>query len=648
MAAFGAWDYTILAIVLLISAAIGIYYRLSGGKQKTAKEFLLADRSMSILPVAFSLMASFMSAVTLLGVSMENYQYGTQFVMINAAYVLFTPVIVYLILPVFYNLKTSSVYEYLELRFGYPTRLCASIAFSVQMILYMGIVLFAPALALEAVTGLNEIFSILIIGFVCTFYSTLGGLKAVLITDIFQSLLMFVSVFSVIICAGIKAKSLDVIWETAREGGRLEFFNTSPDPTTRHSIWTQIFGGAGTYLSMFGVNQAQVQRMLSVRTLKKAQTAVWMQLPILMLLSITTCFSGLCIYYYYRDCDPLEEGRIGSRDQLMPLFVVDTMSHLSGISGLFVAGIFSASLSTISTAISSLAAVTMEDYVKPLVFHLTKKELADSKTILYSKVMTFVYGAVCIGVAFVAKSLGGVLQAALSIFGIVGGPLLGLFTLGMYFKSANQKGAITGLALGLGISFWIGFGEPRPTAPVLSMSTEGCNVATTTLGDFYTMDGFTNVTTSNFHNNDAAIIPFDVKEDDSHYFYLYRLSYMWFSVIGFFLTLIIGLVTSWIYAKLNWDSNAHIYTDAACTQIKYELFVPPIARYMRRKQMPTVVITGTSSATHSTCGDDMSTKFTKTPTNSTNLSDAEGGDEHEQQKHQQQQHEKIARNGIDT
>ena len=173
-------------------------FRFTGGKQKTQQEYLLADNKAKILPVAFSLMASFMSAITLLGVTMENYTYGTQFVMINISYVLSTPVAAYIFLPVFHGLQCTSVYRYLEARFGYTTRLLASLAFSLQMILYMGIVLYAPSLALSAVTGLNFTGSVIAVGLVCTFYSSLGGMKAVLMTDVFQSLLMFAAVFTVI------------------------------------------------------------------------------------------------------------------------------------------------------------------------------------------------------------------------------------------------------------------------------------------------------------------------------------------------------------------------------------------------------------------------------------------------------------------
>lgn len=579
MASFGALDYGIVAIVLIVSAGIGIYYRLTGGKQKTTKEYLLAGRQMSILPVAFSLMTSFMSAVTLLGVSMENYQYGTMFVFINISYILSTPAAAYLILPVFYRLKTASVYEYLELRFGYATRLCASLAYTVQMTIYMGIVLYAPALALEAVTGLNQNFSIIVVGVVCTFYATLGGMKAVLITDIFQSLLMFVSVFSIIIVATIKAGGWSDIWSVANEGGRINFSDFRIDPTIRHTFWTQIIGGIGTYLSVYGVNQTQVQRLLSVRNLKASQASLWWNLPILMLLSFSTCFSGLCIYYYYKDCDPLLQGRISSRDQLMPLFVVDTMGDIPGLSGLFVAGIFSASLSTISSAISSLAAVTVEDYLKPLLLWKTKQPLSDSRSTWFSKIFNLVYGAGCIGLAFLTGSLTGVLQAALSIFGIIGGPLLGLFTLGMYFTSINQKGAITGLITSLAFCFWIGFGQPKPVPITLEFSTEGCPATPPTS---HVTDIFTHRLTT-------------AEAEEPHYFYLYRISYMWYSTIGFLVTLFMGLVCSWLYAKLGWDSNAHIYTDGACTTIKHDLFVPPIARRLRNRQVPVVVVTGTSS-----------------------------------------------------
>ncbi len=165
-----------------------------------------------------------MSAVTLIGVSNEIYQFGTQFVIINLGYGLFTPIVNYLFMPVFFKLQATSVYEYLEKRFGKVSRLSASIAFSIQMALYMGVTLYAPAISLEVVTNMDKSVAIIIIGVVCTFYSTIGGMKAVLWTDVFQSILMFATIFAVVISGLVYAGGFGEIFRIAGEGGRLEFF----------------------------------------------------------------------------------------------------------------------------------------------------------------------------------------------------------------------------------------------------------------------------------------------------------------------------------------------------------------------------------------------------------------------------------------
>ncbi|XP_055917592.1 putative sodium-dependent multivitamin transporter [Eupeodes corollae] len=566
MSLFTAWDYLVLLLVLAFSAAIGVYYRLTGGRQKTTKEYLLADGNMPAWPVSFSLMASFMSAITLLGVSMESYQYGMMFVWINVSYVASTPIAAYWFLPVFYNMRNTSVYEYLERRFGFTTRLVASIAFSVQMILYMGIVLYAPALALEAVTGISKTTAILTLGFVCTFYSTLGGMKAVLVTDVFQSFLMFAAIYCVIFCSAFKGDGFKAIWDTAAANGRLNFDVFAPDPTIRHSFWSLTIGGSVTYLSLYAINQGQVQRLMSVKSLKGAQRALWLNLPILCSISFSTLFSGLAIYYYYKGCDPVLQGRAKVRDQLMPLFVVDTMSKYPGLSGLFVSGIFSASLSSISSTVSSLVAVTLEDYMKPFCKKILKKPMTENSTTLPSKIMVFIFGIICICLAFCAGALGGVLQASLTIFGVVGGPLLGLFTLGMFTTKANQRGALLGLLVGFTFSFWIGFGQPKPPTPALPLTANECVSF--------------NATTS------STFVP--LGPDNTEYFYLFRISYLFVAVLGFLITILIGYLSSIIMETLYLADNSSIYLDAAKTQLDYDLFAPPISNYLKRKSLAQV------------------------------------------------------------
>ncbi|XP_038220122.1 putative sodium-dependent multivitamin transporter isoform X3 [Zerene cesonia] len=541
---FGTWDYVIMVATLIASVVIGLYFKFTGGKQKTNEEYLLADRNMSIFPVAVSLMASFMSAITLLGVSAENYYYGMIFVVINLSYGIATPIASHLYLPVFFGLQKTSTYEYLELRFGPKIRMLASLTYTLQMILYNGIVLYAPSIVLEAVTGLDRVISILVIGLACTFYSTLGGMKAVLFTDLLQSFLMFAAVFSIVIFAMIKVGGLENIFIIAKEGGRLDFSNVSLDPTERHTWWSLIIGGFITYLSLNAVNHTQIQRLLTVSSLSRSQQCLWWSWPVLSLLSVVTCTSGLAIYAVYKDCDPYVSKSISAIDQLMPYFVVDTMRSVPGLAGLFAAGIFSASLSTISASCNALAAVTLTDYVSRWC------TVRETYIAWLTKLAAFAYGMVFLALAFLAQYLGGILQAALTIFGAVGGPLFGVFTLGMFTTYATEMGVSVALLSGMSMTLWMSFGSPRPLPVKLPLSTEGCLNAT---------------------------IPLAVTSQTSDYFYLYKISYMWTSPIGFVWVLVVGSLVSLVWRHAQpWQRAGRPHPDPA-------LFTPPLANYLRAK-----------------------------------------------------------------
>lgn len=552
-------DYVVIGLMMLISSGIGVYYWLTGGKQKSTEEYFVANRSMQVAPVAIGLMVSYLSAVSLLGVSSENYVYGTQYSVINIAYGLATPFIAEFYLPVFFKLGATSAFEYLQKRFGTSTRIIASFAFLLQLLLYSGVVLYAPALALEATTGLSTTASVIGIGLVCTFYSTIGGIKAVLVTDVFQGLLMLVAVITVIATAAVNVGGLGRIWEIAIEGNRIEFDNISVDPTVRHTWWSLTIGGFFTYLSLFSVNQVQVQRMLTVKNINAAKRALWWSWPLASVMSLSLCFSGLAIYTKYRYCDPYQSKRISSNDQLMPLYVMDTLSKYPGLPGLFIAGIFSAGLSTISATVNSLAAVILEDFIKP-VFYLRKKEISATGSIVASKILAMLVGLSCIALAFLASYLGGLLQAALTIFGVVGGPMLGLFTLGMFTKSCNQKGAITGLLISLAFSLWIGFGQPKPLPRTLSVSTAKCN---TTFLDY-----------------EESPVPrsIDWVTGDDSYFYLYRISYMWYCPLGFLVCLITGLIFTWTWKLLFKEESA---------ELDPNLLSPIVTALIGKRQMKT-------------------------------------------------------------
>ena len=161
-----------------------------------------------------------------------------------------------------------------------------------------------------------------------------------------------------------------------------------------------------------------------------------------------SCLIGLFMFAYYNMYSMSTELKQAAPDQLVLYFVMDLLKDMPGLPGFFVACLFSGSLSTISSAFNSLATVTMEDLIQPWFPQLT-----ETRAIMLSRSLAFAYGLVCLGMAYISSHLGSVLQAALSIFGVVGGPLLGLFCLGMFFPCANPLGAIVGLLTGLTMAF---------------------------------------------------------------------------------------------------------------------------------------------------------------------------------------------------
>ncbi|XP_054618658.1 solute carrier family 5 member 6a isoform X2 [Dunckerocampus dactyliophorus] len=402
---FGTVDYVIFALLLAASAGIGLFYAFSGGRQRTTQEFLMADRSMSWLPVSLSLLATFQSAVAILGAPSEVYTFGTQYWFLGCSYFLGLLIPAHVFIPVFYRLRLSSAYEYLELRFNKTVRICGTVTFIFQMVIYMGVVLYAPALALNAVTGFDLWGAVLAMGLVCTLYTALGGLKAVMWTDVFQTVVMFAGQLAVIIVGAHQAGGIAEVWRKALNGSRI------------------------------------------------------------------------------------------------------------------------AGLDTISSAFNSLATVTMEDLIKPHFPNMT-----ESKATLLSKGLALAYGLICLAMAYIASLMGSVLQAALSIFGMVGGPLLGLFCLGMFFPWANSIGAVVGLAAGLAMAFWIGIGSfvmrmPSLVPPITTVTPSPFENLTTT------------VMTTLFNATTTKPRPTGVEA-------LYSLSYMWYSAHNSTTVVVVGLIVS--------------------------------------------------------------------------------------------------------
>uniref|UniRef100_A0A8C5E0Q4 Sodium-coupled monocarboxylate transporter 1-like n=1 Tax=Gouania willdenowi TaxID=441366 RepID=A0A8C5E0Q4_GOUWI len=478
-------DYVVFALMLGVSAAVGVYYACVDKSPGTSGEFLTGGRRLTALPVSLSLTASFMSAITVLSNPAEVYRYGAILGFYTLSYLVTMLVTSELFLPVFYKLAITSTYEVLLCLFNicmgnyfYPTLYISQHNYIIYMnILYTGIVIYAPALALNQVTGMNLWGAVISTGVVCTFYCTVGGLKAVV-------------------------------------------FDTNP--LRRHTFWTVTVGGSFVWISIYGINQAQVQRYISCKSLAHARLSLYINLFGLWSILLCSVFAGMCLYSVYKHCDPWSSGQVSASDQLMPYLVMDIFRAYPGLPGLFVAAAYSGSLSTVSSSINALAAVTVEDLIRPYI-RLSEKQLS-----WISKGMSLLYGFLCIAMAGLASLMGGILQAAISIFGIIGGPLLGLFTLGILCPWANSKGALSGLVSGLVVSLWVGIGAqiypppPEMTRP-LPLSTTGCS--------FNSSNSF-NWTSLVFPTLPVVLSPW------------YSLSYLYFSPLGTLISICIGLLVS--------------------------------------------------------------------------------------------------------
>uniref|UniRef100_V9KIM9 Sodium-coupled monocarboxylate transporter 1 n=1 Tax=Callorhinchus milii TaxID=7868 RepID=V9KIM9_CALMI len=542
---FQVWDYVVFACMLGMSAAIGIFhaFRRNGTAQGTTEDFLVGNRQISAYPIAFSLASSFLSAITVIGNPAEVYTYGIMFLMFAFSW-LFTMIVTCLIyIPLFYRLNIISTYEYLHKRFGPFVRYQAVCCFLVYMFLYLGIVTYAPSLALSQVTGMNLWISIVMTALVCTFYTTLGGIKAVVWTDVFQVCVMFSGLLAVLIQGSIHFGGFRKIWSIAEDGGRLNFLDFDPDPRRRHTFWTIMVGGTFGWTATYGCNQAQVQRYLACKSERDAKKAVMLNwIGMIIILSIA-CLCGLVLYAVYETCDPIKAGMVNNSNQLMPLLVMEILGHMPGVPGLFVASAYGGTLSTISSGINAMTAVMVEDFIKPI--WKSWDHFSARKQTMISKFLAMMFGFLTIGLAGAASLLkGNIIQAALSVAGVIQGPILGVFTLAALFPKSNGKGAFTGLSVGLILGMWIGIGaQIYPPSDeftkVLKTSIAGCLEPNSTISTPANITTWT-VTMINHTSQEARPSIADN---------FYSLSYLYYSSVGCCSTLLVGLIVSMFTCK---------------------------------------------------------------------------------------------------
>uniref|UniRef100_A0A8C1B1X3 Solute carrier family 5 member 5 n=1 Tax=Cyprinus carpio carpio TaxID=630221 RepID=A0A8C1B1X3_CYPCA len=527
-------DYVVFAAMLGVSVGIGLFQSLRKTPgHSNVDSFFTGGRGFSAVPVGLSLCASFMSAVQVLGVPSEAYLYGFKFLYMCLGQALNSLITAVLFVPVFYRLKITSSCQYLGMRFGRGMQLLGSLQFIVATY-FCTFVLFSTAFSsfLNQATGLNMWASLFSTGLICTFYTTVGGMKAVIWTDVFQIVVMLSGFIAVFIQGTILAGGPARVLEIANNGSRINFNDFVIDPQRRYSFWSFTVGGTMVWLSMYGANQAQVQRYISCRTEKQAQLALLVNQVGLCLIVSSAATCGIVMFALYSSCDPLKTGRISAPDQYMPYLVLDIFRNHPGFPGLFLACAYSGTLSTVSTSINAMAAVTMEDIMKPWLITVSQR-----KHLLLSKLLSLLYGLGCITMAALSSLLDwGVLQGSFTVMGVVNGPLLGAFVLGMFVPATNKPGVFSGVAVGFCLSLWLAIGSTiyPPTPQIMG-------VLPTSAGNCLASNAMLNstITFSFFQLNSYSLQN------------IYSISYLYFGALSTSAVVLVGVVVSYITGERN-------------------------------------------------------------------------------------------------
>ncbi len=437
---FGVVNYAVVVLYLLAIVGIGSsFYR----RRTTAKEYFLGGRSNSWIPAGISILAADLSAITLMGAPAWGFQHNLELAWSCAGCPLTAPLIILIFVPFYTRLNLYTAYEYLERRFNFTVRILVSITFHILRCVHLALVVYAPSLVINLVTGMPIWKCIVCMGVFTTAYTALGGIQAVIWTDVIQ----FSAVMSGVIVVYWKALGhihggMKAAIQIAADGGRLRLFNFSTQPTELTSIWACVIGGAILCMAPMTTDQAVLQRLLTTKSERDCRQSVLLRSILLVPVSLLLYLTGTALYVFYHQ-NPNHLGRLPVVDSIMPFFAVRELAP--GFAGLVIAAILAASMGVMSASVNSLATATTVDFYQRIFRpHETSEHYARVGRI----------GAVCWGLTVTVLALfaGRLGQLAIGydrVASVLVGPMLGIFLLGTLNARTTSGGCLIGALAGL-------------------------------------------------------------------------------------------------------------------------------------------------------------------------------------------------------
>ena len=435
-----ALDYVIIVVFLIGAAAFGI---ITGGKQKTVKDYFLGSKKIPWWAVCFSIVAAETSTLTFISIPGLAYLTNLNFLQVTFGYLIGRILVATILLPAYSKGELLTAYTFLENRFGGKTRSFASIVFLFTRTAADGVRLFATAIPLKLMLNIDYPLAITIIAVITLIYTYTGGMKGVIWVDV---ILMFIYLGGAIISAVYLLNLIPGGWTTVAatsfadnkfsvfnlrfENGIAGFFSQP------YTLLGGLIGGAFLSMASHGTDQLIVQRLLSTKCLRDGQKAIIGSGVIVIIQFAIFLLVGVMLYAFYGKLDV-------KSDEIFPMFIINVLP--TGISGIIIAGLFAAAMSTLAGSMTSLASSTMHDLYIPFF----GKNLDDQKQLRISRMFTIFWaGMLIISAILFMESSRAVVEIALSIASFTYGGLLGTFLLGILNKKAKQEDALAGFVAG--------------------------------------------------------------------------------------------------------------------------------------------------------------------------------------------------------
>lgn len=434
---FGTINYIVLALYLLISVLIGLYF---ARKQKSTEDYFTGGGRIPWWASGLSVFGTLLSAITFMAIPAKSFTTDWSFFFLNITAILITPVIAFIFIPFFNKLKIKTAYQYLEDRFNYTARAFGSLSFILFQLGRIGIVLLLPALAISIVTGIPVETSILIMGILCIIYTTFGGIEAVIWTDVMQVIVLLGGSILAIVWILIHTEtSMGDMITYASERNKFNITNMEFS-FTESTFWVVFIGGLASAMVTQGTDQTIVQRFLTSTNIKDSQKTLYTNAVLTLPATIIFFGIGTLLFIFYSEMPNALSPSISNNDSIFPWYIVRELP--TGVSGLLVAGIFSAAMSSISSSLNSVSTAYCND------FHAHfKPNLSDTKLLKIARIVTIVTGIIGLLLAlWMANSnIKSLWDQFYRFLGLFTGGLGGMFLLGMLTKKANAIGTLLGL-----------------------------------------------------------------------------------------------------------------------------------------------------------------------------------------------------------